>query len=116
LNGLGEAVRGFADRADVAAVVLLSGDGLPIQTAGRRPVDAESAAALAATFTRHAGALTDATGLGGFETAVLETDRGLAVVTRVGTDWLVVLPADNADAGALLYDLRCHRAALLPLL
>jgi hypothetical protein len=34
----------------------------------------------------------------------------------VGTDWLVVLPGDDADAGALLYDLRCHRAALLPLL
>jgi hypothetical protein len=27
-----------------------------------------------------------------------------------------VLPADDANTGALLYDLRCHRAALLPLL
>ncbi len=116
MNGLGEAVRTFADRPDVAAVVLLSGDGLPIQAAGRRPLDAESAAALAATFTRHAAALTDAAGLGALETAVLETARGLAVVARVGTDWLVVLPADDGDAGALLYDLRCHRAALLPLL
>lgn len=116
MNGLGEAVRAFAERADVAAVVLLSSDGLPIQAAGRRPLDAESAAALAATFTRHAGALTDATGLGTLETAVLETANGLAVVARVGSDWLVVLPGDDADAGALLYDLRWHRTALLALL
>jgi predicted regulator of Ras-like GTPase activity (Roadblock/LC7/MglB family) len=116
LTGLGEAVRAFADRTDVAAVVLLSGDGLPIQAAGRRPLDAESAAALAATLTRHAGAFLEATGLGALETAVLETAGGLAVVSRVGTDWLVVLPTDAADAGLLLYDLRCHRGALLPLL
>ena len=116
MNGLEEAVRAFADRADVAAVVLLSGDGLPIHSAGRRSLDAESAAALAATFTRHAGALTDATGLGGLDTAVLETPVGLIVVARVGTDWLVVLPGEGTDAGALLYDLRCHRAALLALL
>ena len=109
-------MRAFADRADVAAVVLLSGDGLPIHSAGRRSLDSESAAALAITFTRHAGALTDATGLGGLDTAVLETPGGLAVIARVGSDWLVVLPSEDTDAGALLYDLRCHRAALLALL
>jgi predicted regulator of Ras-like GTPase activity (Roadblock/LC7/MglB family) len=116
VTGLGEAVRAFADRADVAAVVLVSGDGLPIQAAGRHPLDAESVAALAATFTRHAAAFVDATGLGGFEAGVLETATGLAFIGRVGTDWLVVLPTDTADAGRLLYDLRCHRGALLPLL
>jgi predicted regulator of Ras-like GTPase activity (Roadblock/LC7/MglB family) len=116
VDGLGEAVQAFADRADVAAVVLLSGDGLPIHAAGRRSLDAESAAALAATFTRHASALTEATGLGAFETAVLETPTGLTFVARVGTDWLLVLPGEASDAGALLYDLRCHRAALLALL
>jgi hypothetical protein len=47
---------------------------------------------------------------------VLETPGGLIVVARVGTDWLVVLPGESTDAGALLYDLRCHRAALLALL
>ncbi len=109
-------MRAFADRADVAAVVLLSGDGLPIHSAGRRSLDADSAAALAVTFARHAGALTDATGLGGLDTAVLETPGGLAVIARVGSDWLVVLPSEDTDAGALLYDLRCHRAALLALL
>jgi predicted regulator of Ras-like GTPase activity (Roadblock/LC7/MglB family) len=116
LTALGEVVRAFADRPDVSAVVLLSADGLPIHAGGRHPLDADATAALAATFTRQAAALTETTGLGELETAVLETGRGLAVVSRVGTDWMVVLPAEQADAGVLLYDLRCHRPALAALL
>jgi predicted regulator of Ras-like GTPase activity (Roadblock/LC7/MglB family) len=116
LADLGEVVRAFADRADVGAAVLLSGDGLPIHAGGDQPLDIDSAAALAATFARQAGALADAIGLGELETVVLESARGLAIVARVGADWLVVLPAENADAGALLYDLRCHRSALAALL
>jgi len=116
LAALGEVVRAFADRADVAAVVLLSTDGLTIHSGGRNSLDTDSTAALAATFARQAGALAETTGLGSLETVVLEGARGLAVVTRVGTDWLVVLPTEAADAGALLYDLRCHRPALAALL
>ncbi|HZE75507.1 MAG TPA: roadblock/LC7 domain-containing protein [Gemmatimonadales bacterium] len=116
MAALGEVVRAFADRADVAAVVLLSADGLPIHAGGRRSLDVDSAAALAATFARQAGALAETTGLGELETVVLESGRGLTIVARVGTDWLVVVPAEEADAGALLYDLRCHRPALTALL
>jgi predicted regulator of Ras-like GTPase activity (Roadblock/LC7/MglB family) len=116
LAALGEVVRAFADRADVAAVVLLSADGLAIHSGGRNPVDVDSTAALAATFARQAGALAETTGLGPLETVVLEGGRGLAVVTRIGVDWLVVVPTEAADAGALLYDLRCHRPALAALL
>ncbi|HTK41595.1 MAG TPA: roadblock/LC7 domain-containing protein [Gemmatimonadales bacterium] len=116
MTALGEVVRAFGDRPDVAAVVLASADGLPIHTAGRRSVDPDSTAALAATFVRQAAALSEATGLGEIDTAVLESARGLAVVARVGTDWLVVVPSDSADAGALLYHLRVHRPALAALL
>jgi predicted regulator of Ras-like GTPase activity (Roadblock/LC7/MglB family) len=116
LSDLGEVVRAFGDRLDIAAVVLASADGLPIHTAGRHPVDADSTAALAATFVRQAAALSEATGLGQMETAVLESARGLAVVARVGADWLVVVPTESADAGALLYHLRVHRPALTALL
>ncbi len=116
MTALREVVRAFADRPDVSAVVLLSADGLPIHAGGRRSLDADATAALAATFARQDAALTETTGLGELETAVLETGRGLAVVSRVGADWLVVLPAAQADAGALLYDLRCHRPALAALL
>lgn len=116
MAALGEVVRAFADRADVAAVVLLSGEGLPIHSAGRHPLDPDSTAALAAGCARQAAALTDAIGLGVLETAVLETGRALVVLARLGADWLVVVPAEEADAGALLYDLRCHRPALAQLL
>ena len=116
MTALGEVVRAFGDRPDVAAVVLASAEGLPIHVAGRHSVDPDSTAALAATFARQAAALTEATGLGEVETVVLETARGLAVVARIGADWLVVVPAESADAGALLYHLRVHRPALAALL
>jgi predicted regulator of Ras-like GTPase activity (Roadblock/LC7/MglB family) len=116
LTALGEVVRAFADRADVAAVVLLSADGLPIHAGGRRTLDVDSTAALAATFARQAGALAETTGLGQLETTVLEAAGGLAVLARIGADWLVVIPVEEADAGTLLYDLRCHRPALAALL
>lgn len=117
MTGLEEVVRAFADRADVAAVVLVSADGLPIHHAAiRRALDADAAAALAATFGRHAIAFTDAIGLGALETAALETASGLVILARLGSDWLVVVPAADADAGTLLYDLRRHRPALTALL
>jgi predicted regulator of Ras-like GTPase activity (Roadblock/LC7/MglB family) len=51
------------------------------------------------------------------ETMVLECAGGLIVLTRLGSgDWLLVLPADGADLGDLLYDLRRHRPALASLL
>jgi predicted regulator of Ras-like GTPase activity (Roadblock/LC7/MglB family) len=115
MTGLADVVRTMAERPDVAAAVLVSADGLPIQHAGRRALDA--VAALAATGARHAGALADALGLGSMETLALECAAGLLVLARLGSgDWLLVIPADGADLGALLYDLRRHRAALASLL
>jgi predicted regulator of Ras-like GTPase activity (Roadblock/LC7/MglB family) len=117
MTGLGEVVRTVAERPDVAAAVLVSADGLPIQHAGRRALDPDSVAALAATAARHAGALADATALGAVETIVLECGSGLLAAARLGAaDWLVVLPADGADLGTLLYDLRRHRPAFASLL
>ena len=117
MTGLGEVVRTVAERPDVAAAVLVSADGLPIQHAGRRALEPESVAALAATAARHKRALADSVGLGAVETIVLECTAGLLAATRLGgADWLVVLPADGADLGALLYDLRRHRPALASLL
>jgi len=117
MTGLADVVRTMAERPDVAAAVLVSGDGLPIQHAGRRALDADAVAALAATGARHAGSLADALGLGSMETLVLECAAGLLVLARLGSgDWLLVIPTEGADLGALLYDLRRHRAALASLL
>jgi predicted regulator of Ras-like GTPase activity (Roadblock/LC7/MglB family) len=117
MTGLADVVRTMAERPDVAAAVLVSADGLPIQHAGRRTLDADAVAALAATGARHAGSLTDALGLGSPETLAVECGGGLLVLARLTSgDWLLVLPADSADLGTLLYDLRRHRAALASLL
>ncbi|HET7599364.1 MAG TPA: roadblock/LC7 domain-containing protein [Gemmatimonadales bacterium] len=117
MAGLNEVVRALGERRDVATVVLASADGLAIHQAGREPADADAVAALAAAFGRHAGALTEALGHGVPDTAVLESGERLAIAARLGgMDWLIVVPDAGADAGALLYDLRRHRAALAALL
>jgi predicted regulator of Ras-like GTPase activity (Roadblock/LC7/MglB family) len=117
MTGLADVLRTMAERPDVAAAMLVSADGLPIQHAGRRALDADAVSALAATGARHAGTLADALALGAVETLVLECASGLLVLARLGTgDWLLVIPAERADLGALLYDLRRHRPALASLL
>jgi predicted regulator of Ras-like GTPase activity (Roadblock/LC7/MglB family) len=117
MAGLGAVVQALAGRDDVAAVVLVSPDGLPIHHAGRLPGDPDAIAALAATFGRAASALTDALWRGTADTVALESNDQLAIAARLGAgDWLIVLPAEGADAGALLFELRHHRAALAALL
>ncbi len=117
MAGLGAVVQALAARDDVAAVVLASADGLPIQHAGQVPADPDAIAALAASLGRQAGALADVLWRNGAETIALESNDRLALAARLGAgDWLIVLPADGADAGALLYELRRHRPALAALL
>jgi predicted regulator of Ras-like GTPase activity (Roadblock/LC7/MglB family) len=117
MTGLGDVVRTMAERSDVAAAMLVSADGLPIQHAGRRALEPDAVAALAATAARHGAALAEALALGAVETLVLECGAGLFALARLGAgDWLLVVPADGADLGALLYDLRRHRPAITSLL
>jgi predicted regulator of Ras-like GTPase activity (Roadblock/LC7/MglB family) len=114
---LSEVVQRLAARDGVEAVLLLSGDGLPIEHASRSAVDAETVAALAATLARHAGRLGEGAGLGDVATGVLEFGGGLIILARAGADdWLAVLARSEADIGPLLYDLRQHRTALATLL
>lgn len=114
---LGEVVQRLAARGGVDAVLLLSGDGLPIDHAASTSFDADTVAALAATVAQHAVRLADGTGRGEFTTAVLEFGAGVLVLARAGADdWLLVLAQAEADIGPLLFDLRQHRAALAALL
>jgi len=117
MTGLGELVHGLAARDGVQAVVLVSGDGLPIQHAVNSAVEPETIAALAATLGQHATQLGEGAGRGELRTAVLEYGDGLLLLSRAGAaDWLAVLAHAQADIGSLLYDLRQHRPAIADLL
>jgi predicted regulator of Ras-like GTPase activity (Roadblock/LC7/MglB family) len=117
MSGLGEVVQRLATRDGVEAVLLLSGDGLPIEHSARGAFEPETVAALAATLTQYAARLGAGASLGELSTAVLEFEDGLLLVARVGTgDWLAILAASEADIGPLLFDLRQHRPALAALL
>jgi len=114
---LNEVVRSLAARDGVEAVLLLSGDGLPIEHAARDPFDSETVAALAATLVQHAERLGCSAARADLSTAVLEFGAGLLVLARAGAgDWLAVLASADADIGPLLFDLRQHRSALATLL
>jgi predicted regulator of Ras-like GTPase activity (Roadblock/LC7/MglB family) len=117
MSGLGEVIQRLAARDGVRAVLLLSGDGLPIEHAARGAFEPETVAALAATLAQHAGRLAAGASLGELGTGVLEFENGLLLVARVGSgDWLAILTSTETDIGPLLFDLRQHRPALAALL
>jgi predicted regulator of Ras-like GTPase activity (Roadblock/LC7/MglB family) len=117
MASLNQVVRNLAERSGVHAVLVLSGDGLPIEQASRSPFDAETLAALTATLVQYAGRVGAGAAQGGLKTAVLEFERGLLIVAPLGAgDCLAILAASDADVGPLLYDLRQHRPALAALL
>jgi predicted regulator of Ras-like GTPase activity (Roadblock/LC7/MglB family) len=117
MANLNEVVRGLVARDSVEAVLVLSGDGLPIEHASRGAFDPESLAALTATLVQYATRLGLGAARGALRNAVIEYDRGLLVVAQFGAgDCLAVLAASDADIGPLLYDIRQHRPALAALL
>ena len=114
MSQLGEVVHSLAARDGVEAVLLLSGDGLPIEHAARGAFDPETVAALAATLAQHAGRLGEGARAGRARARrCSSTPAGSLVLARAGAgDWLAMLAAADADIGPLLYDLRQHRPAL----
>jgi len=113
MPALADVVRGLAQREGVEALVVASGDGLTIDQHCPAGYDAEALSALTATLAQHADRLGAAGGRGELGTAVLECERGLALVSRAGTGvWLLLLVRPETNIGPLLYDLRRHRPAL----
>jgi predicted regulator of Ras-like GTPase activity (Roadblock/LC7/MglB family) len=122
MTGLGDVLRSLAARDGVQAVLLVSGEGLPIEHAAAGAFEAgafepETVAALAATLAQYAARLGEGAARGELRTAVLDFAGGLVVLARVGgEDWLAILARPGADVGPLLYDLRHHGPALAGLL
>jgi uncharacterized protein len=117
MAGLGEVVRGLAERKGVEAVLVLSADGLPIEHTSRVPFEPEAVAALTATMVQYATRLGLGAGRGAPRTSVIDYERGILIVAQIGSgDSLAILAAPDSDIGELLFDLQQHRPALAALL
>jgi predicted regulator of Ras-like GTPase activity (Roadblock/LC7/MglB family) len=107
----------LADRPDVAGVVVVSDDGLVVETSLAGSLDPEELAALANNAVRSIDTLTAAARLGPLAQGVVESANGALVLQRLPTGAvLLVLAAEGGDLGALLHDLRRHAPALVSLL
>ncbi|HXG44342.1 MAG TPA: roadblock/LC7 domain-containing protein [Gemmatimonadales bacterium] len=117
MPGLRDLVQSLAARPEVDAVVVVSGDGLPIDHAGRTPVDAEAIAALTTTFASGARRLGHAAQCDNLASGVLEYGDRLAVVRALTADTLLfILAARATNIGPLLFDLRRDAPRLASLL
>lgn len=107
----------LVDRPDVAAVVVVSDDGLVVESNLPTGLDAEELAALATNVGRAMTALGEAARSGRLSQAAVECSEGTLVLQRLPSGaTLLVLAADSGDLGTLLYDLRRHAPALVSLL
>jgi predicted regulator of Ras-like GTPase activity (Roadblock/LC7/MglB family) len=112
-----EVVEALSRRSGVDAVLVVGRDGLPIDSRTANGVDGENVAALLPSAINALVQLGQAGGRGDFGTGVLEFGSGLAVVSVLNSDaLLVVLVRPSTNVGALLYDLRRHRSAIAGLL
>src|SRR5438034_761781 len=101
-----EVIEAFSRRPGVDAVVLVGRDGLPIDSHARNGVDPDNVAALLPSVINGMTQLGQAAGRGEFGTGVLEFGGGLAVVSVLNADaLLVVLVQPSTNVGGLLFDL-----------
>jgi predicted regulator of Ras-like GTPase activity (Roadblock/LC7/MglB family) len=107
----------LADRADVAAAVVVSDDGLVVESSLPAQFDAEELAALTTSAGRTLAALARAAQHGELHLVVTESATGTFVILRLPSGAnLLVLATPDGDLGTLLHDLRRHAPALVPLL
>lgn len=112
-----DVVEALSRRTGIDAVVVVGRDGLPIDSRTQNGVDAENIAALVPAVINGVTQFGEASGRGAFGTAVLEFGSGLAVVSVLHADaLLVILVQPSANVGELLFDLRRHRSAIAGLL
>lgn len=103
-------------RDGVEAAIVLGRDGLLIDGQAVRSIDPEGVAAHIPSIINAADELGAAAARGGVMTAVLEHAAGMAIVSVLSDDAvLLVLLRGGADVGALLYELRRHRGNLASL-
>lgn len=100
----------------VQAAAVLGRDGLLIDSEANSGVDSEQMAAHVPSILQFADELGAAAAVGPLQTAVLEHAESTVVLAAMSSEVvLLVLLRPDANLGALLYDIRRHRAGLATL-
>jgi predicted regulator of Ras-like GTPase activity (Roadblock/LC7/MglB family) len=103
-------VAAVRQREGVEAAVVLGRDGLLIDSETVSAVDAESVAALVPSIVAAADEFGAHAGRGALTTGILEYANGVALVSALTNDAiLLVLAQPSANLGRLLYELRRNR-------
>ena len=109
-------VAAIRQRPGIDAAVVLGRDGLLIDHHADAGVDAEQVAAHVPSILQYAEELGVAAHQGALLTAVQEHENGAIVMAAISSEAvLLVLLQPSADLGALLFDLRRHRANIASL-
>lgn len=100
----------LARRSEVEAVFVVGQDGLLVDQIGPDGTDGEAVAAMAPTVLQNARELGAAAGHERVRTAIVEYADGVAVITDISADILLVtFVSPDAPFGGLLYELRENR-------
>jgi predicted regulator of Ras-like GTPase activity (Roadblock/LC7/MglB family) len=100
----------------VHAVAVLGRDGLLIDSEANAGVDTEQVAAHLPSILQYGDEVGAAAQVGTLRTAVLEHESATLVLATMSPEVvLLVMLGSDANLGALLYDLRRHRAGLAAL-
>lgn len=103
-------------REGIAAAVVLGRDGLLIDSQVDSGLDAEHIAAHVPSIIQYTEDLANAASQGELRTIVLEHLHGATIISTMSEDVvLLVMATPHADLGALLFDLRRHRANIAAL-
>lgn len=106
-----ELVATLARRDGIEAVLLLGRDGMVIDGHCLPGLDLDQLAAHVPPLVTSADELSATAIRGGLVTAVMEYERGYAVVTTLSHDTMLLLVVHpHANLGALIADLRRHRS------
>ena len=109
-------VGAIRQRDGVEAAVVLGRDGLLIDSQSVEHVNAEHIAAHIPSIVHFADEFGAAAQRGVLHTAILEHERGMAVICCLSADAvLLVLVQPSANLGQLLYELRRNRANIAAL-
>jgi hypothetical protein len=104
-------------RPGVDAVLVLGKDGLLIEGFAAPGLNNEDLAARVPALVSEAEALGRATIHGQLNTAILEHQKGFAIIAALADDTLLlVLLRPSADLGGLLFDIRRYRGNIAALI